>query len=224
VARFHLADRFAFTLAPWLIVAINFAIEFVLAATFGDQGKTQFPAYNIVAIYISFAFSGAWTLFKSLPFALSVGVSRRSYFAGTVLLALGLSAANAVLLASLQSLERVSDGWGAGLHFFRVAYFLNGPWALTWLTSFVGLALMFLYGMWWGLVFRRWSGFGLYTFGTAQAAAALIAVIVISKAGAWHAFANSFVNLSAIGLTGLMAALAVVLTVGGLATVRRVTV
>jgi hypothetical protein len=37
------------------------------------------------------------------------------------------------------------------LRFFRVTCILPGPWYLTWLTSFAGLALMFVYGMWIGL-------------------------------------------------------------------------
>ena len=42
----------------------------------------------------------------------------------------------------LQLIERVTGGWGLNLHFFRVPYLLAGPWYLSWLTSFVGLALM----------------------------------------------------------------------------------
>jgi hypothetical protein len=36
-----------------------------------------------------------------------------------------------------------------------VPYILAGPWYLTWLTSSVLLILMFIYGMWFGIVYRR---------------------------------------------------------------------
>ena len=62
----------------------------------------------------------------------------------------------------LQVIERATGGWGVHLHFFQVAYILAGPWYLTWLTSFVVLAVLFVYGMWYGLVYRRWNLLGLW--------------------------------------------------------------
>jgi hypothetical protein len=66
--------------------------------------------------------------------------------------------------AELQAVERATGGWGLSLHFFRVPWIMDGPWYQTWLTSFVLLVLFFLYGMWYGLVFRRWSMPGLVAF------------------------------------------------------------
>jgi hypothetical protein len=110
------------------------------------------------------------------------------------------------------------------LHFFRVAYILAGPWHLTWLTSSVVLALVFVYGMWIGLVYRRWNLLGLLAFLAAQVVAALGLVIISTHAHAWPAIGRFFSTLSAAGLTGLLAALTVVLLAGGYATMRRVTV
>ena len=39
----------------------------------------------IVAIYLFFFILGALSIFRSLPFALALGVGRRSYYAGTAL-------------------------------------------------------------------------------------------------------------------------------------------
>ena len=117
-----------------------------------------------------------------------------------------------------------TGGWGVGLHFFRVAYILPGPWYLTWLTSFVGLALMFVYGMWSGLVYRRWNLPGLLAFGAVQVLAALVLLIISTHAHAWQAIGNFFTTISAAGLTGLLAALLVALLAGGYATMRRITV
>ena len=97
-------------------------------------------------------------------------------------------------------LEEVSHGWGVGLHFFRVSYILSGPWYLTWLTSFIVLTLMFLYGMWIGLVFRRWGLLATLAFATAQVSAALIGVITVSSSHAWGSVGHFFTTLSAAGL------------------------
>jgi hypothetical protein len=111
-----------------------------------------------------------------------------------------------------------------GLHFFRVAYILPGPWYLTWLTSFVLLTLMFIYGMWFGLVYRRWNLIGLFAFIAALAIVLVTGVVITSRAHAWPAIGHFFTTLSAAGLTGLLAALTVALLAGGYATMRRVTV
>jgi hypothetical protein len=59
------------------------------------------------------------------------------------------------------------------VHFFRVPWIMDGPWYQAWLTSFVLLVLFFLYGMWYGLVYRRWNVPGLLAFIAAQVLAAL---------------------------------------------------
>ena len=96
-------------------------------------------------------------------------MSRRSFYAGTALLAVAVAAVYGLALTVLQLIERGTGGWGLNLHFFRVPYLLAGPWYLSWLTSFVGLALMLAWGMWFGIVYRRWNLMGLLGFIAVQA-------------------------------------------------------
>ena len=112
------------------------------------------------------------------------------------------------------------------MHFFRVPYILDGPWYLTWLTSSVALALLFVYGMWFGLVYRRWSLAGLLAFIAAQVTVAPRRRVPRPPGShAWHRHrALLHTVLSAAGLTGLLAVLAAVLLAGGYATMRRATV
>lgn len=223
VARFQLTDRSGLTELPWAVLALVFAVWVALAASEGGY-EAQVSSGGLAAIYIFFLTVGALSIFRSLPFALALGVSRRSYYAGTALLAVVLAALDGLALAVLNVVEQATDGWGVRLHFFRVGYLLAGPWYLTWLTSFVGLALMFIYGMWIGLVYRRWNLVGLFVFGAVQAAVAVAGVTAAGEAHAWPAIGDFFRSLSSAGLTGLLAALALVLLVGGYATMRRVTV
>jgi hypothetical protein len=224
VARFHLVDRVAYTALPWGVLAFDFVITLFIAVSVGGGGSSQVPTGALAAIYVFFIVTGALSILRSLPFAFALGLSRRSYYAGTALLAVSLAALYGLALAVLQVIERVSGGWGAGLHFFRVAYILPGPWYLTWLTSFVGLALMFVYGMWYGLVYRRWNLPGLLAFSAIQVTIAVAGAVAAAQADAWPAIGRFFTTLSAAGLTGLLAALTVVLLAGGYATMRRVTV
>jgi hypothetical protein len=49
---------------------------------------------------------GLLSVFRSLPFGLALGIGRRSYYAGTALLAVALAAVYGLALAVLQVIER----------------------------------------------------------------------------------------------------------------------
>ena len=111
------------------------------------------------------------------------------------------------------------------MHFFRVPYILAGPWYLTWLTSFVGLALLFVYGH---VVRDRLPALEpdrrRLAFIVAQVTVVLLAVLLVVWADAWSGVGHFFTGLTAAGLTGLLAGLAALLLAGGHATIRRATV
>lgn len=73
------------------------------------------------------------------------------------------------------------------------------------------------------IVYRRWNAIGLLTFIAVQALA-LTAVLLIGGRNDWHRVSHFFATLTIEGLTGLLAALTVVLLAGGYATVRRLAV
>jgi hypothetical protein len=79
----------------------------------------------LVSIYIFMIIIGVQAAVRFLPFALTLGVSRRTYYLGTIALIVGLNAVNAVLLTLLWWLELATHGWGIQLHFFQV------PWILA---------------------------------------------------------------------------------------------
>lgn len=219
IARLHLEGGMNYLAYPWLILGLNFLIANAVSAATGG------PLYSgeVFAMYAAFLAMGVVSVVRWLPFALALGVSRRTYFMGTTLLALALSAADGLLLTLFQGLESATNGWGSSLHFFRVPYIFAGPWYLTWLTSFVLLTVSFVYGMWFGIVFRRWNLFGLMAFITVQVVALTLGTVGVTQAHGWHSIGHFFTTLSVEGLTGLLAALAVILLAGGFATIRRVT-
>jgi hypothetical protein len=153
-----------------------------------------------------------------------MGISRRTYYAGTALLVLTLGVVYGLGLTLLQVVERATDGWGLNLHYFRIPWIMDGPWYETWLTSFVLLVAFVLYGMWYGLVFRRWSVPGLVTFVAAQIVVALLAVVAVSATHSWSGVGHFFTTVTALALTGVLAVVALAMGFGGLTTVRRVTI
>jgi hypothetical protein len=223
VGRYHLVDRLTYVAVPWAILAFSFVINLAIAAMAPRQPGGMYTG-GLVSIYVFLLVCGVLSMTRELPFCLMLGVSRRGYYLGTALLVLALGLANGLVLTAAQALERASGGWGSSLHFFRVPWIMDGPWYQTWLTSFVLLVLFFLYGMWYGLVYRRWNVVGTVSFVVAQMLVALAVVAVVTLTHDWTAFGHFFTTVQAPALTGVLAALTVALGLGGFSTLRRATI
>jgi hypothetical protein len=221
VALFNLVRPANYLLLPW-ILPFAFAVG---AVTAGRRPPHDAGGY-LLSFFVFFAVQGWQTIGRSLPFGLALGVSRRSFYSGTALLGMALAVVSGLVLTALQAIERATDGWGLSLHFFRVNYLLNGPWYDTLLTSAVGLFALFVYGMWHGIVQLRWGPLGTWVFIVAQVLV-VVAVAIVATTEHWHFLAKasgSSAGLTALGLTGVVAALAVVLLAGGRATIRQAAV
>ena len=179
---------------------------------------------GLASIYLYLLLVGVVAMTRAIPFGLMLGVSRRAYYLGTTLLVVALGVSYGLALTALQAIERATNGWGVTEHFFRVPWIMAGPWYLTWLTSFVLLVLNFLYGMWYGLVYRRWNLPGLIVFVAAQVLGALGVIVALSLTNGWAATGQFFITLTAPALIGLLAVLAAAMGLGGFTTLRRVTI
>jgi hypothetical protein len=222
VARYHLVDRVTYVALPWGILAFSFLINLAIF-TMAPAGSAGGYTGGLVSIYVFLLICGALSMTRELPFGLMLGVSRRGYYLGTALLVLALGIVYGLALTVLQAVERASGGWGVSLHYFRVPWIMDGPWYQTWVTSFVLLVLFFGYGVWYGLVYRRWSVVGLVTFIIAQMLVALAVVAVVTLTHNWTAFGHFFTTVQAPALIGVLAALTIALGLGGYTTMRRVT-
>jgi hypothetical protein len=220
VARYHLVRPTNYLLLPGLL-----PVAFALGAVTVGRGRDHDAFGYLGGVLFYFAVMGSQAISRSLPFGLTLGASRRSFYSGTALLGMALALATGLLLTVLQAIERATGGWGLSLHFFRVPYLLNGPWYATWLTSAVGLFAVFVYGMWYGTVSHRWGMLGTLAFIAVQALL-VVAGVIIGNIEHWHVFpgADRSSGLTALGLTGVVAALAVLLLAGGHAAIRRATV
>lgn len=223
VARFHLVNWILWVVTPWGGMAFAFAINLIASAAANHGGPN--PTKSLAVFFAVYFVLGLLSISRSLPFSLALGTSRRSYYTGTALLAAALAVPYGGAITALQAIERATGGWGLHLLFFEVSYLFTGPWYLTWLTSFVALTLVFIYGMWFGIVFLRWGRLGLLLFIGVQAAVLFTVLSVAGSTRAWGRISTFFyTGPTATGLTGVFAALAVVLFAGGYAAVRRAAV
>jgi hypothetical protein len=221
VARFNLMRPANYLLLP-CILPLSFAVGAVTAG----RGRGHDASGYLLSFFICFALQGAQTVGQSLPFGLTLGASRRSFYFGTALLGMALALVSGLVLTALQAIEGATGGWGLSMHFFRVPHLLNGPWYATWLTSAVLLFALFVYGMCYGTLYSRWGLLGTLVFIAVQA---LVVVAAVAGGTFEHehvrsAAGGSFAGQTAMGRTGVIAALAVLLLAGGRATIRRATV
>jgi uncharacterized membrane protein len=209
VARYHLVTPVMLLGLPLAALAGAFAVDVARGSGTAHGG--------LAVIFLMFFFTGVQRIGRWLPFSLALGATRRSFYAGTALLGVSMSLVYGLLIAGLQAIERATGGWGLSTTFFRVPHLLNGPWYVTWLTSFVWLSALFVYGMWYGVVNRRWGILGLIAFVGVQAALLMLVYFRADLKGHLD-------SLSALDLTGIAAALTVACLAGVHATIRRVTV
>ncbi|GAA4996242.1 hypothetical protein GCM10023205_81780 [Yinghuangia aomiensis] len=224
VVRYLLLDRVTYLVLPWVWAAFGFVLDVVVLQLIpAGHGDGRWVG-GLVAVPLVMLVVGAQSVARALPFALALGVSRRTYFLAATALALGLSMGFGLVVAIGRIVERTTGGWGIGMAYFRVPRLLDGPWYLSWLTATTVLVLMFVYGMWYGLVYRRAGLPGTTAFAAAQLGVLALAALATTWAHGWTGVGHYLGTLTATGLTGALAAVVAVLLTGGFATIRRVTI
>ena len=157
VARYHLVQRFNYLVLPWVVLAFAFVVDIViLALTPAGHGAHRYVG-GLASIFVR--------PLRPRPAERGPVVAVRAHPRPqpTLLLPRDRAArrrSGRRLRAGAHraaGIERATGGWGMPWASSGCRTSSNGPWYLTWLTSFVALALLFVYGMWFGLVYRRWN-------------------------------------------------------------------
>ena len=178
----HLVDRFSYTWLVWGVLAFTFVVNYAIFAVIGPTETDGSYTGALLSIYIFMIVIGVGAAVKFLPFAFTLGVSRRTYYLGTVALVVGLCALYSVGLTALWWLEQLTDGWGIQMHFFQVPWVLWGPWYQVLITNFVLLSLVFLTGMLFGLIYRRFALVGTLIFSGAVTLVIVAAALLVTLA------------------------------------------
>jgi hypothetical protein len=224
VVRYLLLDRVTYLVLPWARAAFGFVADVVIVQLTPAGHTSHRWVGGLVAVFIVVFVLGVQAVARALPFGLALGVSRRTYFLGATALAVALGACYGLVLAIGQAVERATGGWSMNMGYFRVPYILDGSWYLSWLTASVTFVLMFAYGMWYGLVFRRAGLVGTAVFGAAQICVLALAAIIATWVHGWTGLGHFFAAISATGVTAVLAIAAAALLAGGFATIRRLAV
>lgn len=224
VVRYLLLDRVTYFVLPWTLAAGSFILDTVILQLTPAGDSHQRWVGGLSAVFVMMFAVGAQSSTRALPYALTLGVSRHSYLLGAAALAAGLGVSFGLVVAIGQSLERATGGWGIRMAYFRVPFLMDGSWYLTWLTAAIVLVVMFLYGLWYGLIFRRAGLVGTVAFGGAQFGVLAAAAVVTTWVHSWHSVGRFFGGLTATGVTGVLAVAVAALLAGTFGTIRRLTV
>jgi len=224
VVRMQLINRQTYIWVPVIVLLGSFAIAFAIYAMLFNAGITtpkygggaQAPLWYFLAI-------GVQALTLTFPFSQAMSVTRREFYAGTLLTA-GITA---VILSALfvvgGLLEQATGGWGIGGYFFYLPWLWEaGPLAAG-VVFFAIAMLFFVVGFWAATIYKR--------FGSVVTTVVLVGVSVllvgiawvITATESWVAVAEGFVTLGALGLALWGLLLIAVLAGSSFLTLRRAT-
>ncbi|MDQ4119255.1 MAG: hypothetical protein M3235_20190 [Actinomycetota bacterium] len=211
---------------PWLVAGAAFLINLLIFGLVrantddGDPGVTG----ALAALYFTAAAAHLQTMTQTFPFALSLGITRRSFYLGAGLVLLAETLLHSVLLTVLLAVEQATGGWGLDLRFFGVGFLVqSGPVAQVAAYGAPLLALGLL-GMMIGTLFKRWGQIGLYAagIGTTLVLGGLVALVTWQQW--WGPVGTFFTTTPTLQLTALYPlVIAVLAGFGGYLLVRRAT-
>jgi hypothetical protein len=218
-ARLHLINPRVMLGIPWLVVGVSFLINLAVWHLTSADADGRFSG-GVLALYITGLVIYVQAVTQLLPFGMGVGLSRRTFYLGTIVVALVQSLGYGVCIAVLVAIEKATGGWGAGMDYWAPGILaVDDPL----LQAFVSGAPMLAFasvGVGAGIVQKRWGQAGTWILIVGSMLTLGVAAILLSWLDAWGALASWFLDQSvatlAIGLPLAVAAAAALVSLLGM--------
>ncbi|SCL17001.1 hypothetical protein GA0070616_1176 [Micromonospora nigra] len=210
---------------PWGILALSFLINLALFATINEPtGAGQPITGGLASIYVVMFVACVSSITQEFPFAIGLGITRRSFYLGNVLQLVGQAISYAAVLYLLTLVEQATNGWGIGLRFFGLPFgWVENP-ALRFLAFAVPFLLLGFLGIAIALVFKRWGVNGMLTLSTVALVGFGGLAVLATWRGWWPAVGGWFADQSGAALlVGWPALLTLPLAVLSYLAIRRAT-
>lgn len=221
-ARVHTIAPALSLMLPWAIMASSLVINILIWGVTDVAEQPGSGTGGLASLYITIAVVHIQAVSYLLPFAMSLSLTRRTFYLGTALFAAAQALAYGVVLYVLALLEGATNGWGFGLPFFKGFWWVGNPVQQV-LVFAVPLCVLSLLGMWIGVVYKRFGSVGLYalTTGTALTLGGLFTLITWQRA--WDSVGSWFSDQALIGLfAGWPMLLGALFAMAGYIGIRRV--
>lgn len=222
VARLQLVAWPAVVGWPWGILTLSFFINLALFGTMSGNPDFEPTTGGLLSIYVVMFVACVSSITQEFPFAIGLGISRRSFYLGNVLQLVGQAISYAAVLYLLALVEQATDGWGIDLRFFGLPFL----WVENPVLRFLGFAIPFLLlgflGIAIALVFKRWGANGMFTLSTVALVTAGGFAVLATWQGWWPAIGGWFADQSGAALlVGWPAVLTLPLAVLSYLAIRR---
>ncbi|NLE82071.1 MAG: ABC transporter permease [Rhodococcus sp.] len=220
VSRVHTVAWPLLVAWPVGILAVAFAIPWaIFAIVQPDETNYTGSVTALLGVALTF-YIGAMT--QTFPFALGMSVTRRDYFASTLVVGLAQVVGFGVMLWALAGIETATHGWGVNMVMFGIPNIFTSNPLVQLGAWFAVLALIAGIGLFVGALYRRWRVTGLYSVGAGLLVLAGLAAIVITWQGGWPAFGSWFADEPrVVTMVALPAVLAAAFTFGAWRLIRR---
>lgn len=228
--RVHAANPWTIIITPWLVLFAVFALNFliwqaiVIAAGGKELPADAFANNGAVSwLFVYMIVVAVQAMNLTFSFVVGLGATRRDYFLGSAATFAALSAQFGIGIAILAWIERATDGWGLGGAFFAPAFMTAVPvWQVAVVYTLV-LLFMFFLGTSVAAVYVRWGATAIVLFFVALALAFAVGALLVSRANAWPAVGNFFVDNSILQLALYTLPLSAICAVLGWLLMRRAT-
>jgi hypothetical protein len=225
VARLHTVAWQGTFAWPWIILSISFLVNLALFASIVDAMEEKPITGGLMSIFVVTLVLFVSAVTQVFPYALGMGVTRRTFYAATALVAVAVSIGFAIPLYVLMLIENATGGWGIGLRFFGVELAsVGGDNPAQILVYAVLMLLCTFVGMFIGVVYVRWRTNGALTLTAAAVLVPGLLAALVTWQGWWGAIGSWLSDQSVLSLyAGWPLVLVLAAAVAGMVTIRRAT-
>jgi hypothetical protein len=205
-ARLYTIRPQASLAVPWLVGLSSFAINVAVWGFAGLRDEPSAGTGGLAALYISVVAVFTQAVTQMFPFALSMGLSRRTFYAGTALMATLQAVVYAVVLTVLIGVEGATGGWAVGLHFWGPYGLEQHPVGVQFAVHACGLIGAAFLGIAIGVVAKRWGPAGLWTLAIGALLVLGGAAVLVTALQGWTGLWDWIVDRSVLTIALLYAA------------------
>ena len=228
VARIQFVNRRSAIGLPLGVLALSLLLT---AAIFGIIGFAAGPDVrgsvstgSLTAIFAVIGVSQLQAITQFFPFALGLSVTRRHFYAATLLFALVQAVVWGLVLTVGLLVERATGGWGLRMGFFQYSLPADVDPGTAWLVYTAILLAFSAVGMAFGVVSKRWGYLGVYAVLAALGVSIVGAAAVVGWQGWWPQVLSVFTDPPApIVVAGILLLIAVLVGGAGWSALRRAT-
>lgn len=184
------------------------------------------PVYGGVSQASVWALLGmaAYSVSHTMPFAMALSFSRRTYVLGTLLAFVVLAAAYGLLYTGAALVESATNGFGIHHYHFALPFLIeNGGYPGTGFFAFTVVLLSMLMGFLGASVYRRFSMLTFWAVGILALLGIAVTVVLLGRLAGWDSMWQWFLEQSTFSFGGWLLLASAVIAAVSYTVLRRAT-